>query len=446
MPEREADTPERDWGSSVLRDLGLGPEPAPEPDPSPGPGSAPAAASDPGAAASDPGAAAEAGAVDSRERPSSGSATLPHRGAAPGARALEAAPLPAGAAEAAAPAPAAPGPVGPVTPAASGEAPPADPAAPEESLRGPGSDDLDPERFTRARHHRDPLVRQAARRVREALGVGASREVREATARAGRLRQPVTTIRRIAVLSGRGGAGKTTVAALVATALAAARPDRVLAVDAAPDLGSLALVAGASSPRPPAAFARAAPQPQTFEDADPHLGRTDGGLWLLTGPTGPTAPGSDPRLDLPAYRTAVAALSRFFAVLVTDCGPDPASPLNLGVLEDAHALALVAPATVDGLVSTHQAIARLRQTSASLLPRTVVVLSAQTPHGEAVDLKRGTRTLASQGVRVARLPYDRHLAAGARLRPDLLGERTTTAVIGLAADLLDFAVSDRGGW
>jgi hypothetical protein len=142
----------------------------------------------------------------------------------------------------------------------------------------------------------------------------------------------------------------------------------------------------------------------------------------------------------------VAALSRFFAVLVTDCGPDPASRLNLGVLEDAHALALVAPATVDGLLSTHQTIARLRQTSASPLPRTVVVLSSRSPNTEAVDLKRGTRTLASQGVRVARLPYDRHLAAGARLRPQLLGERTTTTVIGLAADLLGFAVSDRGGW
>lgn len=271
--------------------------------------------------------------------------------------------------------------------------------------------------------------------------MGASREAREATARAERLRQPVTTIRRIAVLSGRGGAGKTTVTALVATALAAARPDRVLAVDAAPELGSLALLAGASSPHPVAGFGQATPQPQAFEDADAHLGRTDSGLWLLTGPTTPA-----PRLDLPAYRAAVAALSRFFAVLVTDCGPDPASRLNLGVLEDAHALALVAPVTVDGLLSTHQTLARLRRTSAALLPRTVVVLSGQTPHTEAVDLKRGTRALAAQGVRVARLPYDRHLAAGARLRPRLLGERTTTAVIGLAADLLGFAVSDRGGW
>jgi MinD-like ATPase involved in chromosome partitioning or flagellar assembly len=433
-PEREPDPPEQDWGSSVLRDLGIGPEPAPGADPASG---------------ADPAAGADAApAVDNPARPTPGSATLPLRGAEPGAGSLQAAPAPTGAASAALPVKPAPvepavPPAAPTAPATAGEPPAVVPGPKEDERRGLAPGDLDPEQFTRPRHHRDPVARQAARRVREVLGMGASREVREATTRAERLRQPVTTIRRIAVLSGRGGAGKTTLAALVATALAAARPDRVLAVDAAPELGSLALVAGAASPRPVAGFGRAAPQPQAFEDADPHLGRTDSGLWLLTGPT---SADPAPRLDLPAYRAAVAALSRFFAVLVTDCGPDPASRLNLGVLEDAHALALVAPATVDGLLSTHQAIARLRQTSASLLPRTVVVLSSQSPHTEAVDLKRGTRTLASQGVRVARLPYDRHLAAGARLRPQLLGERTTTTVIGLAADLLGFAVSDRGGW
>jgi MinD-like ATPase involved in chromosome partitioning or flagellar assembly len=254
-------------------------------------------------------------------------------------------------------------------------------------VRPPVPPEFDPERFTRARHHRDPVGRRAVQRVREVLGVGATREVREATARAELLRQPVTTIRRLAVLSVRGGAGKTTVATLLATTLAGSRPDRVLAVDAAG------------------------------------------------------------RLDLPAYQSAVAALARFFAVLVTDAGPDPSSDLNQGILVDAHALALVTPATVDGVVSAHQAIAWLRETPAApLVARTVVVLSAQTPHTEGVDLKRGTRTLASHGVRVARLPYDRHLAAGARIHPALLGQRTRTAAIGLAADLLTFAVSDRGGW
>ena len=47
---------------------------------------------------------------------------------------------------------------------------------------------------------------------------------------------------------------------------------------------------------------------------------------------------------------------------------------------------------------------------------------------------------------MARLPYDRHLAAGARIHPGLLGERTRIAAIGLAGDLLTFAMSDPGTW
>ena len=118
-----------------------------------------------------------------------------------------------------------------------------------------GPPELDPERFTRPRHHREPAGRKVVHRVRELLGVDATKELREATARAERLRQPVTTLRRLAVLSSRGGAGKTAVATLLATTLAASRHDRVVAVDAAPDLGSLALRAGAASPSrsPPSA-------------------------------------------------------------------------------------------------------------------------------------------------------------------------------------------------
>jgi MinD-like ATPase involved in chromosome partitioning or flagellar assembly len=354
-------------------------------------------------------------------------------------RDLGLAPTPTDAAPEAAEEPRAPGPVAP-TPT-----PPVPAVTPDDPLAKGGAEvqpELGPDQFTRARHHREPAARRAVHRIRGLLGVDASKEVREATAKAERLRQPVTTLRRLAVLSSRGGAGKTVVATLVAATLASSRQDRVLAVDAAPDLGSLALRAGGSSPRPAAAFGRDAAPARRFAEVEPHLGRGDGGLWLLADGDG----GGD-RLDLPAYQSAVAALSRFFAVLVTDCGPDPAGELNLGILRDAHALALVTPATVDGLVSAHQALGWLRTTTAAeLVQRTVVVLSTQTPHTEGVDLKRGARTLASQGVRVARLPYDRHLAAGARIHPHLLGERTRGAVIGLAGDLLTFAVSDRGTW
>ncbi|WP_158079342.1 AAA family ATPase [Actinomadura sp. CNU-125] len=87
--------------------------------------------------------------------------------------------------------------------------------------------------------HGDPLPRRLARGAVRPLR--AADDVR-ALAEHGRwLARPVTTGRRIAVTGIRGGSGKSTVAALVATVLARHRRDRVLALDADPQFGSLPL-------------------------------------------------------------------------------------------------------------------------------------------------------------------------------------------------------------
>jgi MinD-like ATPase involved in chromosome partitioning or flagellar assembly len=443
---------QQDWGSSVLRDLGIDPPDAPKPSaqgPTDDDTTSPVSPTDPRAPTQPPPAQASPSAPPvepqrsappmppAAQPPPSGSAAQPN---ATAARAQVAAPAPEphlqpaasprpSSAPAALPVPTAPGQRSPAAP------PPTDPrpaAAPPAVL--------DPAALTRTRRHRDPLAQRATRAVGKVLGTGTSREVREAEANAERLQQPVTTVRRVAVLSMRGGAGKTTVATLLATALARGRNDRVLAVDAAPGLGSLALRAGASSSLSVAALGRAAAPPRNFEEAEPQLARAESGLWLLTGSADDAG-----ALDPPTYQAAVAALSRFFAVLVTDCGPDASSALNREILADAHALALVTPASVDGVVSAHGALGWLRRTpAAALAARTVVVLTNHSPHADGVDLKRGARTLASQGVRVARFPYDRSLAAGARIQPRLLGERTRLATLRLAADLLSFAAGQRG--
>jgi MinD-like ATPase involved in chromosome partitioning or flagellar assembly len=299
---------------------------------------------------------------------------------------------------------------------------------------------VDPESFTRLRPHRDPVLRRTGQRIRVAVGATASRAVHDAVVDASRLRQPVTTARRIAVASMRGGAGKTTVALLTATALAYGRRDRVVAVDADPQLGSLALRAGTSSSGSVVDFGVAGSF-HDFAEPERYLGRTASGLWLVTGAYGAEVTG----LTLEAYRAAVASLARFFAVVVTDCGAGADSSLNRGVLLDAHALALVTPATADGIISAHHALSWLRRTpAAGLLARTVVVLCPRAARSEGVDLGRGAEILASHRVQVTSLPYDRHLAAGARIEPTMIGEATRHEVIALAGDLLSLAIASGG--
>ncbi|MCX9193766.1 hypothetical protein C3Y87_20780 [Carbonactinospora thermoautotrophica] len=295
-----------------------------------------------------------------------------------------------------------------------------------------------PEDLLRALPHGEPTLRRVKQRLQAMLGTSVSHDVETATQLAEKLRQPVTTCRRIAVLSMRGGAGKTTVAALVAIALAQSRVDKVLALDADPLLGSLALRVGTTSPTSIAQLGRTAPVFADFSEAEPHLGRTEHGLWVATGSKKAE---TDP-LDGDSYRAALSALTRFFAVAIIDCGVGTTSPVNAAVLTDAHAIALVTPATVDGVLSAHRALKSLRNSqSAHLLARIMVVLTSASPQTPKLDVSAVTR----HGVPLVRIPHDRHLAAGTVIHPRLLAAATRETVLRITANLLELATrSPRG--
>ena len=303
-----------------------------------------------------------------------------------------------------------------------------------EPVRPPEPVGLTPEALLRARRHGDPLARRLGQRARE-LGGSAAQEARRTVGISQQLAQPVTTGRRIAVASVRGGAGKSTVAALLGSALAAHRIDRILAVDADPYLGSLGPRLGAASPLPVRVFGPAGPSTfRDFGEAEPYLAHVAGRLWALTGDAGSAA---ETGLELDAFRAATAALARFFAVTVTDAGAGLLTELNRGIVAGAHALVLVAPSTVDGVMSAGRALAWLAAGPlAGLAGRTVIVLNAISPEASAIDAGRASAALAATGPVVVRLPFDRHLASGSLLDPYLLGAGTRTALLEIAAEAL----------
>jgi MinD-like ATPase involved in chromosome partitioning or flagellar assembly len=300
-----------------------------------------------------------------------------------------------------------------------------------------GGPDWTPTGLIRPPRHGDPWLARVGRTVRGVAS--ASHDVRIATELAGQLAQPVTTGRRIAVLSIRGGAGKSTVSTLIGAAFAGHRNDRVLAIDADPDLGSLALRAGAASPATVRSVGTLQPPIRDFTHAAPHLARTATGLWLLTGGFDHA---SGAALDLNAYRAAAGALARYFAVTITDCGAGVLTELNRGILAEAHALVLVTPATVDGVVSARQTLTRFADGAlARLLHRTVVVVTAMSPQASRLDVGRASDGLVPYGVGVVPLPYDRHLATGAGIEAARLGTGARIAAVQVAADALTRAVT-----
>jgi MinD-like ATPase involved in chromosome partitioning or flagellar assembly len=279
--------------------------------------------------------------------------------------------------------------------------------------------------------HGDPLLRRVGRGVRRVVGGSVAQETHDWTEVATGLRQPVTTIRRIVVSSVRGGAGKTTVAALMASALARLRQDRVLLIDADPGLGSLPMrfgMTGAASLRDFAGH-----RPGSFEEVAPHLTRTDSDLWVLPGASAAMA---DQPLDLATYESAISVLSRFFTVVVIDCGAGMIGELQEAILASAHACVHVTPATTDGAIGVGRALDWMeRKGFGELLPRTMAVFATHAPHARP-DLHQAAELLRDNGVGVAYLPYDRHLASGGVLVPALLAESTRSAALAFAAEAL----------
>jgi MinD-like ATPase involved in chromosome partitioning or flagellar assembly len=280
------------------------------------------------------------------------------------------------------------------------------------------------------RAHGDPLMRRMGRGISKAVGASAAQDVRENADLAGRIRLPISTCRRIAVTSIRGGAGKTTVAGLTATMLMQVRQDRILAADADSGLGSLPLRMGVQTDLSLQDLARS--RPRSWDEASRFLAHSADGLWVLSN-TSRGRIGAE--LEIDTFRTATGELSRYFSAMVIDCGAGLLPELQRGILAEAHAHVLVTPATVDGALSARGALDWMAGNGfAALLPRTIVTLVTHTPHEDA-DLERARQMLSAGGMTVVHMPYDRHLASGTPIDLGLAGEATQSATTRIAAEM-----------
>ena len=177
-----------------------------------------------------------------------------------------------------------------------------------------------------------------------------------------RLRRCVT----IAVVSPKGGVGKSTTTALLGSLLAFLRRDRVVAVDTNNDWGSLGrrlvpdhsvfiddLLAGPL---------RSGQLPPTELDAA--LGRGPDGLMVAPAPTDPERA---ERLDEAAYRTLFTRLGELVGMLVLDCGTGLGDPPARAALSCADQLVLVADCEPDTASLVSEAAAWLEHIAPPLV-------------------------------------------------------------------------------
>jgi MinD-like ATPase involved in chromosome partitioning or flagellar assembly len=263
------------------------------------------------------------------------------------------------------------------------------------------------------------------------LGIGAAE--RDWLELLDQVRRPLAGARQIAVMSIKGGVGKTTVAACLGLMLAEYRGDGVVAVDADPDAGTLAdRLSGVAT--------------STVRDLLDNLDKIKslsqfteytslaGRLRVLAGDQDPAMGEAFRREE---YQRVCRALARYFDIVITDSGTGLVHSAMRGTLELADRLIVVGSPTVDGASRASKTLDWLLAHGHERLVEDAVLVLCQDRGSHRVDRAQLYRHFAERCRHVIEIPADPHLYSGGVIDPAMLQPVTREAYVRLAAVVAD---------
>jgi MinD-like ATPase involved in chromosome partitioning or flagellar assembly len=249
-----------------------------------------------------------------------------------------------------------------------------------------------------------------------------------------RVNQPIHGDYSIAVLSMKGGVGKTTVTVGLGVTFAALRGDRVIALDANPDFGTLAL-RGPTETRSTVRDLLLDTDISRYSDIRRHTSQGPSRLEILASERDPAVSESFSEAE---YRTALYTLQRFYNIILTDCGTGLVHSTMAGILDEADMLVLLASPAADAARSGLATLQWLKHHGYShLVSEAIIVINAPRPGPMPVDITKFASHFLSHVRAVHGIPFDRHLAEGAEVSREFLHRRTRLAFMGLAAAIAD---------
>ncbi len=258
------------------------------------------------------------------------------------------------------------------------------------------------------------------------INPGESRKEREKEDLLAQIRQPIAGDFRIAVLSIKGGVGKTTTTLGLGSALAMVRNDRVIAVDANPDRGTLAERVRDTSTQSTVRDLLSDPNIKRYADVRSHTRMAGSRLEVLASEQEPAVSEVFGEAD---YRRTVDILRHYYNIILTDCGTGIMHSAMAGVLDLAHAIVLVSSPAIDAARSASATLDWLMQHGHSALVRDAhVVLSASRPGSAALNLDKVYEHFEARCRSVHHIPFDPHLAEGADIDFSLLSRRPSRRI------------------
>ncbi|MGK8553641.1 AAA family ATPase [Nocardia gipuzkoensis] len=272
-----------------------------------------------------------------------------------------------------------------------------------------------------------------------AINPGMSAEERRLQELVARIRQPVRGDYRIAVLSLKGGVGKTTTTMGLGSIFASIRGDRVIAVDANPDFGTLSQRVPLQT-RSTVRDLLLDSSIQRYSDVRRHTSQGTSRLEVLASERDPAA--SEAFSD-EEYRAVAGILQRFYNIILTDCGTGLMHSAMTGVLDLAHSLVLISSAAIDGARSAAATLDWLSLHGHDHLVRNaVVVINLPREGSPNVGVQQLREYFLSRCRAVHIIPYDQHLSEGAEIDLHRLHKQTKRAYVELAATVADDFATD----
>lgn len=239
----------------------------------------------------------------------------------------------------------------------------------------------------------------------------------------------------VPVLSRKGGVGKTTVTTLLGMALADAREDRVIAIDANPDRGTLAERIVRGHNRSVRDLVRQHEEIRGYHDVSAIVARDRTRLDVL-------ASDADPRVSEAFsdedYRNVASVAAHYYSLVLTDTGTGIVHSVMGATLDLADQLVIVSGLSVDEARLASETLTWLETNGcAELAHDAVVVLNQSTPGTPLVRLNELESHFGTRVRRVVRIPYDPHIAAGGVIEYTNLQQATRQAARELSAVLVE---------
>lgn len=239
----------------------------------------------------------------------------------------------------------------------------------------------------------------------------------------------------VPVLTRKGGVGKTTITALIGMALADVREDRIVAIDANPDRGTLAERVNKQTRATVRDIVTQAASINSFNDFSTMVSRDETRLDILASDTDPLLAQA---FDEDDYNVVADLAARFYSICLTDCGTGIVHSVMRATLRRADSVVIVSGGSIDEARLASETLTWLESNGyGHLVKNAVVALNTGTQATNLVKLDEIEAHFTSRVREIVRIPYDPQLAAGSVINYKELRPLTKNAARELAALVVD---------